>query len=136
MPVETTYNPLKARFEIDVSQRLDASGIAFGLETVLSHPEWKEGKPRLIRIARDTDLSGLTLEAYERDVVPVLDRHKDKLKSRPKAAIVCPNYAHEVVMWLYENVPAIRQSSEFKVFPTEADAELFLSEHGALSASK
>jgi hypothetical protein len=126
VPVSSSYNPQRAWFEHLLFGNVVGADVGAALLSALTSPEWGDGKPRIIRFHPSARLDQLTLEGFQTGVTPILEAHADKLTNQQRAAVVAAHLPEEAISQLYQNVPSIRDSFQFRIFATEAEAIAFL----------
>lgn len=122
MPVSATYHSEHGWFEHHCTGLTTARDIAGAIEQSVLSENWGGGKHRLIRITPETDLSELTLEAIQTDIVPKIETLRHLIPEQQKAAIVATGYGHDVIGQLYQHTPVNKDVFEYRVFTTEDEA--------------
>ena len=126
MPITSRYNADRDWFEQEFSARIEPAMMREQLDYISAHPNWGDGKPRLVRCGYDTDFSAMTLDSLGEEMAPFLRTSAHRFDARAPTAIIARDDVQHAVVSFCSLVPVMKDLLNVHVFTHEAKAIEFL----------
>lgn len=134
MASQFRYNPDRDWFEVTFYDSVTAKEIADIMQAMVASDHWGDGKRRLVTVNPSANLSLLTAESLQADLLPVLETLKDKFANRPRIAVIAHNLGTDALVMFYRLVPGVHAAMDMKSCATRQEAENFLDGGGTTPA--
>lgn len=122
MPFSVSYNDDAGRFEAELLGKIETADLVELDARILASEHWGDGKPRLVELSYESDISGFTLENFQNEFMPVMEASAEKRTARCKAAWIVPRELHLPMVRLWELFPDKDKFESFAAFETRREA--------------
>jgi len=126
MAFQTHYRPEPGFFETTITESVNADDvIAIDVE-ILGSPHWDGGKPRLVLVDHNVDLSEIDMASLAEEILPHLEAARARRTRKERIAWVVPNDRNRPIVAVWELMPDKDSLQDFKSFSNQPEAMSWL----------